>query len=64
MNVEHSLDKEKSVDGREVLSLSPHPSGDSRPSPLLHDLDLRLSGSSTKIYTRRRPFIKSEPEPK
>jgi hypothetical protein len=44
--------------------LSPHPSGDSTPSPLLHYLDSRLSGSSTKIYTRRRPFTKSEPEPK
>ena len=63
MNVDHSLGKEKSVDGREVLSQSPHPSGDSRPSPLLHDSDSRFSGSSTKIYARRRPFTKSEPEP-
>ena len=64
MNVDHSLGKEKSVDGREVLSQLPHPSGESRPSPLLHDSDLRFSGSSIKIYTRAARFTKSEPEPK
>jgi hypothetical protein len=42
----------------------PHPSDESRPIPLLHDSDSRFSRSSTKIYTSRRPFTKSEPEPK
>jgi hypothetical protein len=51
MNVDHSSGKEKSVDGREVLSQSPPSSDESRQSPLLRDSDSRFSESFIKIYT-------------